>query len=362
MFNLWLYELAAIYLAVIQVSGAHRLSPTVPRHRKCPPFPGGDFTINQYQLYPENAIWNPDDCVVYFSALFNGSISVFTPFPSPSPGNSGPLPSITFANLTLTPGRHVSGLYYSRPTNQLSVVVNSPNPFLTGGADVSGDNLVVRYAPRAARELWRANLTAATRGAFGGFLDVAVDDRPGEGHAYVVGSYPASILRVDPRGRRVEVWYPPSGPTTVRGFSGVAIAGDALLVAGMRAVYRFDLRARGRRVPVLLGRVEGETNRVVLPEAYGGKVMLVSQQAIGATVFRSRDGRWRTAENLGTVRSDFPRELERIVPSSVQIGPKRQYLVGQYFPGETVPGTMAGNRSEFPMFDITAEIETLLRG
>ena len=76
-------------------------------HHKCPQSPGGDFTLNQYQLYPENAIWDPENCVIYFkytpstspptpsltsthqsSALFNGSISPFhspaKSFPSPS--------------------------------------------------------------------------------------------------------------------------------------------------------------------------------------------------------------------------------------------------------------------------------------
>jgi len=33
--------------------------------KKCPPFKGGDFAIDYFQLYPENADWDGDRCVVW---------------------------------------------------------------------------------------------------------------------------------------------------------------------------------------------------------------------------------------------------------------------------------------------------------
>jgi hypothetical protein len=33
---------------------------------KCPPFHRGSFNINQYQLYPENADWDANRCLVLF--------------------------------------------------------------------------------------------------------------------------------------------------------------------------------------------------------------------------------------------------------------------------------------------------------
>jgi hypothetical protein len=36
------------------------------RHDDCPQVNRGSFIINQYQLYPENADWDEDSCLVYF--------------------------------------------------------------------------------------------------------------------------------------------------------------------------------------------------------------------------------------------------------------------------------------------------------
>lgn len=359
---------------LVAAPSLQRSPPLQAHHRKCPSIPSGDFTVHQYQLYPENAIWDPEHCLVYFrsapaaspsltpllltnpfsttSALFNGSISRY------SPAHQAFLPSITFPNLTLTEGHHASGLDYTPRTNILSVIINSPNPFLTAGADVSGDNLLIAYDVSRQEEVWRANLTATTQGRWGGFVDVAVDGPTGD--AYAVSSYPASVLRVGRGGKEVSVWYPPRGVTTVEGYTGCAAVRDVLLVAGMRTVWRFDLKQKWG-TPVMLGRVEGRTSQVQVPAAYGGRVLLVSQELIGVTVFKSRDGQWRSAENLGTIRSDFPKELERLLLTTVQVDPRRQFMVGQYFPGDIVPGTMAGNRSDFPLFDITDEIDGLLR-
>lgn len=40
------------------------------RHEKCPPFKG-NMTVNQYQLYPENADWDTKNCILYFGYSFS---------------------------------------------------------------------------------------------------------------------------------------------------------------------------------------------------------------------------------------------------------------------------------------------------
>ncbi len=35
-------------------------------HKGCPPLNRGSYNIQQYQLYPENADWDEDSCLVYF--------------------------------------------------------------------------------------------------------------------------------------------------------------------------------------------------------------------------------------------------------------------------------------------------------
>lgn len=37
-----------------------------PKPKGCPPLNRGTFVINQYQLYPENADWDEDRCLVWF--------------------------------------------------------------------------------------------------------------------------------------------------------------------------------------------------------------------------------------------------------------------------------------------------------
>ncbi|KAK3357810.1 hypothetical protein B0T25DRAFT_451192 [Lasiosphaeria hispida] len=349
------------------LAAAHGLSGRSNGHpNPCPPFNKGNFTISQYQLYPENAFWDTEHCVVYFSALFNGSVAVYDPYRDTFPS------ILTFPGITHAPGQHSSGIDHDPHTNLLSIVIDSENPFLTEGADVAGDNWLIKYDVARSRELWRANLTAVTRGLWGGFQDVAVDS---QGNSFVIGTYPKSILKVDKHGRNIEVWYlPQTSNTTVHGYTGVAAVGDTLLVVdnegvpessaeGRSEIYRFDLTEK-KGTPVLVQRTPrtpiGEADKIHLPPAYGGKVLLVAEDLLGATVLRSTDG-WRTAEHLGTVRSGFPKFFERIVPSTIQIGPRRQYMIGQYFPGTIVPGTTAGNRTDFPMFDITEQVEAMLK-
>lgn len=98
--------------------------------------------------------------------------------------------------------------------------------------------------------------------------------------------------------------------TTIRGYTGAAVTGDVFLVLygealpggnGSAEVYRFDL-TKPKGTPELVHRTPpstiGSPNRIHLPAAYSGKVALVSEGYLGATVLRSRDGKWRSAEHL----------------------------------------------------------------
>lgn len=54
------YLLLALISSLVLVEAAPNPS------KACPPFTKGSFTIQQYQLYPENADWDVDNCIVYF--------------------------------------------------------------------------------------------------------------------------------------------------------------------------------------------------------------------------------------------------------------------------------------------------------
>ncbi|KAK3386484.1 hypothetical protein B0H63DRAFT_411587 [Podospora didyma] len=337
-------------------------------HTRCPAFREGTLDLYQWQLYPDSAVFDFDNCVLYISALFNGSMVKYDPY------KNKPLEIISFPGISDVFDEHASGLHLGRKSGVVSLVIDAQPAFLTNGANASGDYWLVKYDTRARRELWRANLTSVTQARWAGFQDVTVDAR---GNSYVVGTYPRSILRVDKTGRHITPWLPPQQPinTTLHGYTGICSTGDTLLVVdangvpeelseGNSQLYRFDMRQPTAGKPVLVPRTPRgvllpNSDAIHLPERYGGTVMFVAHSYIGITVLRSRNG-WRSAEQLGTIPSDFPAFFQRIISSTVQIGSERQFMIGQKFPGSIVPGTKGGNQSDFPFFDITAQVEALL--
>jgi hypothetical protein len=278
---------------------------------------------------------------------------------------------IEFRGITNVYDEHASGIHWDKRTGIVSLVIDAQPAFLTDGANATGDYWLIKYDTHAKRELWRANLTSVTQAKWSGFQDVTVDAR---GNSYVVGTYPGSIMRVDMSGRHIKPWHPPQTTnTTVHGYTGICSTGETLLVIdangvpeelseGNSQIYRFDMTEDVGR-PVLVPRNPpgiplGTPDAIHLPEKYGGNVMLAAMNYVGVTVLRSLDG-WKTAEQLGTITTDFPAFFQRIIPSTVQIG-ERQFMIGQRFPGAIVPGTKGGNQSDFPFFDITDQVEALL--
>ncbi len=74
---------------------------------------------------------------------------------------------------------------------------------------------------------------------------------------------------------------------------------------------------------------------------------------------RSKDGQWKAAEHLGTVPLNKTLTKEGMTPAAVQIGDSL-FMVIEYFSDAVVAGTTAGNRTRFPMVDITKEVSALL--
>jgi len=338
------------------------------RHQSLPPLhqvcclplslPSNPFSNPYFTPFP-----NPP--LTLASSLFNGTIVTYSPYTATT------LSIASFPGISDVFDSHASGLHLSPHTGILSLVIDAQPAFLTGGANATGDYWLVKYSTLSHRELWRANLTSVTDAKWAGFQDVTVDKR---GNSYVVGTYPSSILRVDKTGREIVPWLPPKTTnTTVHGFTGVVSLGETMLVIdsngvpeelseGNSLLWRFDMRDEVARPRLVKVRPEGTKlgvpDAIYLPGKYGGRVMLAALNYVGVSVLRSGDG-WESAELLGTVVSDFPAFFQRIIPSTVQIG-ESLFMVGQRFPGEIVPGTKGGNQSDFPFFDITAQVEALL--
>jgi len=64
------HAFAAQWVACLLLASSYIVAALPNKHRsyqadECPPFNGGNFTINQYQLYPENADFDTRQCLLY---------------------------------------------------------------------------------------------------------------------------------------------------------------------------------------------------------------------------------------------------------------------------------------------------------
>ncbi|KAI1372413.1 hypothetical protein F4677DRAFT_268272 [Hypoxylon crocopeplum] len=350
-----LYLCAALVLNVAYVRG-HRIS----RQSECPPYDKGTIIVDSYQLYPENADFDLNECLLYFGALYNASVVVYDPYKAET------VLTLEFPGITRTRPFHVGGVAWDPYTNLISILVDSAIPHETPDHQISGDDFIVRYDPATKELVWALNITEVSQGQYGGQQDVEHDSR---GHVYVLGTYPGTILRVEPDGSSISPWYLPEEiDHTSAGLTGFAATGDILLASdaknesGSGEIYRFDLTA-DKGVPVLVPRTPDDPimslDAVYLPPKYGGKVLLVSEHDRGVSVLRSADGKWESAEYLGLI-SNYSSLADGAVNTATVEVFGTIYTVDEWFTDPIVPGSAAGNRTEFPLVDITYEIDELL--
>ncbi|KAE8337938.1 hypothetical protein BDV24DRAFT_153957 [Aspergillus arachidicola] len=313
----------------------------------------GNITVDAYQLYPEHADFNENDCLLYLS-----TVAVYDPYKKKI------VNTIQLPGLSGDPTLHMSGVVVD-PQGLLSVIVDAGAAFDTQGQDISGDNFLVKVDPGHGQVLWRKNLTEVTNGVYGGYQDAAHDTH---GNTFVVGTFPASIVKVGPNGSTAIPWYlQPQPNQTVPGLSGLAAKGDILLGTDGSdgQLYRFNMTEEmGHKIHVPLRgrnatRIGNSLDGILLPKQFNGTVLLVSDTTDGTVVLRSADGLWTSAEMVGTVPNLYASQNGFSV-DNVEIGGSL-YSVTEFFLDEKVPGTLAGNRTHFPLVDITQPVLRLLK-
>lgn len=250
------------------------------------------------------------------------------------------------------------------PLDRLSMIVNAGNAFDTSGVDITGDNFLVKYDLANDKILWQVNLTALTNGVYGGYQDVTHDSR---GNSFVVGTFPSSLIRVTADGQAATWYLKEPADHTIKGFTGLVRLPDDkhLLVADSSngKLYRFDMTATQGApecVPIT-GAVDNLTTMldgVSIPSRWGGKVILVTDNSAGTHVLYSSDASWKTAEFRGTVPNRLL-NTGAFATTTIEIE-NNVYASYEYFLDEKVNGTLAGDRSQWPLIDITANIEDLL--
>ncbi|EFQ31921.1 hypothetical protein CGRA01v4_13093 [Colletotrichum graminicola] len=324
--------------------------------RRCLPFANGSFVIHQHQLYPDCADWDVDNCVLYFGSKANASVVVYDPYMNKI------VDVLMLSDITQNPNLQIGGVRVDQHTNLVSIVTNAAAPFNAAGQNVSGDSFITKYDVAKKQVLWSKNITDVSKGEYAGFRDIGYDPL---GNTYVVGTFPGTIMKVNQEGSDIIPWYLPAKiDNTKTGFSGLAAVGNILITSNNEdsQIYRFDMTAE-KGTPVLVRRSPDATlamtGVIYLPQKYDGKVLLVAENAKGITVLRSSDGSWQSAEHLGTVPNNSLAAPGGTITAAVQVGDSL-YMVEGFSTDPSVSNSTAGNRTEFPMVDITLEVEGLL--
>jgi hypothetical protein len=88
-------------------------------------------------------------------------------------------------------------------------------------------------------------------------------------------------------------------------------------------------------------------------------VMLVASCVSGFQVLRSKDASWKKAEYLGTIPKPITplTEGSATAVAAVQMGSNSVYMIIDWIGDPRVPGQTAGNRTLFPMPDVTSELD-----
>ncbi|KAF2019439.1 hypothetical protein BU24DRAFT_419062 [Aaosphaeria arxii CBS 175.79] len=292
------------------------------------------------------------------SQLWNASLGIYDPY-------SKKHEIVEFPGISHNPDFHMGAVQVDRKTGLVSVIADAAPAFPSEGKDISGTNWLLKYDPVAKEVIYKINLTETSQGKYGGFQDIEQDP---EGNVFVVGTWPGTLLKVSKDGKKVTPWYLPENIVqTQKGIGGIAALDYLLLAQGYptpNAIWRFDLKAeKGVPTTVKITNANytfGQSDAIYLPPKYEGKVLLVAEDTIGISVFRSADAKWDTAEYKGLVPIG-PVDPGTSVVTPAQVG-DGIYQVLEPFGDEGIggPGT-AGNRTDFLFRDITAEIAALLK-
>ncbi|KYK57400.1 hypothetical protein DCS_04409 [Drechmeria coniospora] len=256
------------------------------------------------------------------------------------------------------------------PRNRLAISINHGAPFETGGKDISGDSFIVALNLESGKEDYRVNLAKTSKGRYGGFQDIA---HASDGTAFVVGTYPTSILRINPNGDKVDEWFasPLNKTSTTAGFTGIVPHNGWLVVSDDESgkLFRLDMTKEKGTPEEVAWTGKTETNARVgtaldgafLPPKYSGMILLVNCEQ-GTVVVRSSDTEWKQAEIIGTIANKHAGDGGSATCTS-QIE-DRVFVVTEFF-GDAKKAengtTIVGSRVDFPLHDITDELEQIVK-
>lgn len=334
----------------------------------------GDFTIENYKLYPENLDWDPAHCKLYISANFNASVLVYDP-------STATYEILAFDGITDTEPYHVSGIQYDEWTSAILISANSGNPFVTSGTDMTGPNKIIRYDTITNTVSYTADLADFTARlalgnetlAGGGYQDFATDL---VGSAYVPSVFHVpSIAKVTKDGV-VSPWYigepVAAGTSSSYIYLGLIYHGltNQLVVTApyLGNFVTFDVASdsptptnvtmNGRPAD---GSYPGlECDGLINPARYGGNVLLCSENGLQAITLWATSDKFASVDYIGQVANNATAEIATwgSPTATVEIG-NSIYISNEYF-HDLNEFDVAGNRSSYPFVDATAQFDALV--
>ncbi|UKZ75729.1 hypothetical protein TrVFT333_003421 [Trichoderma virens FT-333] len=329
----------------------------------CPPV-HGSFNASIWDLYPENADWDPVHCKIYFGLYYNASVAVYNPY-------RDEYEVIVFPGITGNDDYTITGvdydgigsMYFAATSYTAFVATTSGNPAL---ANFTGPNSIIRYDTHAREIRWIADLVPIQHEIFQrtgklitGFQDMAEDDH---GNTYVIGTFGSIIVKIDRNGAP-QIWYEPKNISDTLVSGGIVRSGDKIVINDRVAPGLLAFNINEPKVPPIYVHPEGfPTNYtgggdgLLLPSKYGGRVIFWSDDFYGTRVIGSRNN-WKTAEYLGLVlMADNLSKQGGYTTGSFEVG-QTIYSLTEFFQ----PTRSVKPKQDFLMVDMTENIDELVK-
>ncbi|UPX18727.1 uncharacterized protein EKO05_0009019 [Ascochyta rabiei] len=343
-------------------------------HENCPSL-NGSFSLDIYQLYPENSAFDPVGCKLYMSSIYNASVVVYDIYTTKHQ-------VLTFPGITDTEPYHMAGVDYDASSGAMFFTATSGLGFETNGVDLSGPQKVIKWNTTTMETVYIADLAPfqeqfeRTFGhATAGFQDIAEDSH---GNSYAPASFGGySIAKIAPNGTVTPFFTTNETaknatalPYLSSGLVYLPSKSKLLISDGQRGTFvTFETKSR-HPVPKLTKISNWPSNYtalncdgIIAPDRYPGQtVVLCAEDYLGGsgaiTVFSSKND-WATAKYLGVVYNSNPSTKGFLTTTAVEIT-NSIYLNSMPFSDGTTFDTH-GNRSSFPIIDITSQVDTIVR-
>lgn len=306
---------------------------------ECPEFNKGSFDIKHPKLYSTSAAWDGNNCVLLVGSQVTPEVIVYDPY------NDHVVRVVEIPDIAHNTDYYISSVHWDWYTGLWTFLATSRRAEETHGADVSGNNYVIKYDVYKNAFVWKVNLEAVTsHGKFGGFYGLETDF---QGNTYVAGTYRSTIIRILPDGQFVKFWWLEHADHLDQGIRGLA------------AVHDFNRllthNAEGLIAPLDMGQEFGQwqpdwlvdTNMkiadvqgIALPQKYTSHVALLTSPSQGVQVVQAMGYLWQTEDCLNdrhAVQHTFT-----VIPAPAAVTAENGY------PYDTV---QVGSNSIFMLFE-----------